>query len=131
MALPAQAKRTTDRLQGHATPDDHVMQCPHFLLSGPLFLSLSHCRSCLRSHFKLAPAIFASGPGRRTQLLRPCAAPPAHTFLSNVRTADNSYKARMFAKTTARSYTCTKWQLPEASRPPTLQKCSDSGRPWG
>ena len=41
MALPAQAKRTTDRLQGHATPDDHVMQCPQLLLSDPLFLSLS------------------------------------------------------------------------------------------
>ena len=43
----------------------------------------------------------------------------------------NSYKARMFAGTTARSYACTKWQLPEASRPPTLKKCSDSRRPWG
>ena len=51
--------------------------------------------------------------------------------LSLSRTAANSYKARMFAKITARSYACTKWQLPEASGPPTLQKCSESGRTWG
>ena len=43
--------------------------------------------------------------------LRPGAAPPAHTFLSNVRTADISYKTRRLAKCTARSYACTKWQL--------------------
>ena len=60
-----------------------------------------------------------------------CSSPILSFSLSLSRTADNSYKARMFAKITPRSYACTKWQLHEASGPPTLQKCNESGRPWG